>query len=247
MRMRPACRRCPAAAAYKEMAGCSFYGLFLFPLPRLGMRQSFTPLVHAAGQIHVVFLLSWISKGASVMDIQRRRLLQLLAGAAATSAPSRFALADDYPSRPITLIVGFAAGGPTDVYARILAEPLQSSLGVPVIVEDVVGAAGTIATARVASAAPDGYTLDIGPGMSTHVINGAIYSLAYDVVTDFTPIALLSFLQQVILAKKAIPADDLKGLIAWLKANPGLAMQATSGERQRRAMAPEPIASRPAS
>jgi tripartite-type tricarboxylate transporter receptor subunit TctC len=164
------------------------------------------------------------------MDIQRRRLLQVfLAGAAATSAPSRFAIADDYPSRPITLMVGFAAGGPTDVYARILAEPLQSSLGVPVIVENVAGAAGTIATGRVASAAPDGYTLDIGPGMSTHVINGAIYNLAYDVVADFTPVALLSFLQQVILAKKAIPADDLNGLIAWLKANPGLAMQATSG------------------
>lgn len=163
------------------------------------------------------------------MDIQRRQLLRVLASATAISSASRFACAEDYPSRPITLIVGFAAGGPTDVYARVLADPLQNSLGVPVKVENVNGAAGSIAAGRVASAVPDGYTLSIGPGMSTHVINGAIYDLSYDVVTDFTPVALLSFLPQVILSKKAIPADDLKGLISWLRANPDTAMQATSG------------------
>ena len=164
----------------------------------------------------------------AIMDKHRRHFLSLAARAAGLLGMPRFADASDYPSRPITLIVGFAPGGPTDVYARVLAERLQALLGVPVIVEDVPGAAGSIAAGRVASAAPDGYTLSIGPGMSTHVINAAIYDLPYDVVTDFTPVALLSYLPQVILSKKAIPADDLKGLIAWLRANPGSAMEATT-------------------
>jgi len=163
------------------------------------------------------------------MNMQRRQLLTLLAGAATTSPASLFASAEHYPSRPITLIVGFAAGGPTDVYARILAESLQNSLGVPVRVENVNGAAGSIGAGRVATATPDGYTLSIGPGMTTHVINGVIYDLPYNVVTDFTPVGLLSFLPQVILSKKSIPAEDLKALIVWLKSNPGTAMQATSG------------------
>jgi tripartite-type tricarboxylate transporter receptor subunit TctC len=106
---------------------------------------------------------------------------------------------------------------------------MQKSLGVPVIVEAVPGAAGSIGAGRVARAAPDGYTLCVGPGMSTHVINGAIYDLSYDVVRDFTPIALISFLHQVILAKKEMPADDLTGFIAWLRANTDVAMEATSG------------------
>jgi tripartite-type tricarboxylate transporter receptor subunit TctC len=163
------------------------------------------------------------------VDIRRRELLRLLAGATVAFSESRFARAENYPSRPITLVVGFAAGGPTDVYARILAEQLQNSLDVPVKVENVNGVAGSLAAGRVANAAPDGYTLSIGPGMSTHVINGAIYDLTYDVVTDFTPVALLSILPQVILSKKAIPADDLKDLISWLKTNPDTATQATSG------------------
>jgi tripartite-type tricarboxylate transporter receptor subunit TctC len=164
------------------------------------------------------------------MALRRRTFLQMAASAAAVSATSRFATAaSDFPSRPITLVVGFAAGGPTDVYARVLAQAMQKSLGVPVIVEAVPGAAGSIGAGRVARAAPDGYTLSVGPGMSTHVINGAIYDLPYDVVKDFTPISLISFLPQVILAKKEMPADNLKGLVAWLKANPDVAMEATSG------------------
>jgi tripartite-type tricarboxylate transporter receptor subunit TctC len=163
------------------------------------------------------------------MRMQRRHLLGLAAEVAAVFATLRFAGAADYPSRPITLVVGFAAGGPADAYARILAESLEKSLGVPVIVEDVSGAAGSIATGRVASAVPDGYTLSIGPGMTTHVINAAIYDLSYDVVADFTPVALLSILPQVILSKDAIPANNLKGLIAWLRANPDSVVQATSG------------------
>ena len=152
------------------------------------------------------------------------------AAAAAMSATPRVArAASDFPSRPVTLVVGFAAGGPTDVYARILAQAMQKSLGVPVVVEAVPGAAGSIGAGRVARAAPDGYTLSVGPGMSTHVINAALYDLAYDVVKDFTPIALISSLPQVILARKEMPADDLKGFVAWMKANPDLAMEATSG------------------
>jgi tripartite-type tricarboxylate transporter receptor subunit TctC len=154
----------------------------------------------------------------------------MVASSAAFSATPRLArAASDFPSRPITLMVGFAAGGPTDVYARVLAQAMQKSLGTTVIVEAVPGAAGSIGAGRVARAAPDGYTLCVGPGMSTHVINGAIYDLSYDVVKDFTPIALISFLHQIILAKKELPADDLKGFVAWLKATPDVAMEATSG------------------
>ena len=164
------------------------------------------------------------------MNLRRRAFLRMAGSVAAATATSRFArAASDFPSRPITLIVGFAAGGPTDVYARVLAQAMQKSLGVPVIVEAVPGAAGSLGAGRVARAAPDGYTLTVGPGMSTHVINGAIYDLPYDVVKDFTPIALVSFLHQIILAKKDMPANDLAGFVAWLKANPDVAMEATSG------------------
>jgi tripartite-type tricarboxylate transporter receptor subunit TctC len=164
------------------------------------------------------------------MNLRRRAFLRTAAAAGATAATSRFArAASDFPSRPITLIVGFAAGGPTDVYARVLAQAMQKSLGVTVIVEAVPGAAGSLGAGRVARAAPDGYTLCVGPGMSTHVINGAIYDLPYDVVRDFTPIALISFLHQIVLVKKEMPANDLKGFVAWLKANPDVAMEATSG------------------
>jgi tripartite-type tricarboxylate transporter receptor subunit TctC len=164
------------------------------------------------------------------MGLCRRAFLHVVASAAAVTATSCCArAASDFPSRPITLVVGFAAGGPTDVYARILAQAMQKSLGVSVIVEAVPGAAGSLGAGRVARAAPDGYTLSVGPGMSTHVINGAIYDLAYDVVKDFTPIALISGLNQIIMAKKEMPADDLKGFVAWLKANPDVAMEATSG------------------
>ena len=164
------------------------------------------------------------------MNLRRRAFLHMAALAAAASATSGVVrAAADFPSRPVTLVVGFAAGGPTDVYARVLAQAMQKSLGVPVVVETVPGAAGSIGAGRVARAAPDGYTLSIGPGLSTHVINAALYDLAYDVVKDFTPVALISFLPQVILTKKEIPADDLKGFVAWLKANPDVATEATSG------------------
>jgi tripartite-type tricarboxylate transporter receptor subunit TctC len=137
--------------------------------------------------------------------------------------------AQTFPSRPVTLVVPFAAGGPVDVLARIMADRMKTSLGQPVIVENVAGAAGSIAVGRVARAAPDGYTLSIGPGYSTHVVNPAIYALQYDVVKDFEPISLIGVMPQLIVARKTMPADDLKGFVDWLKANPGKATQGTSG------------------
>ena len=133
-----------------------------------------------------------------------------------------------YPSRPITMIVPFAAGGPTDTIARILAEHLRGSLGHPVILENVTGAAGSIGAGRVAHAAGDGYTLVIGV-WGTHVLNGAIYPLSYDLLKDFEPISLVASNPMVIVAKKAMPANNLMELIAWLKANPDKASAGTTG------------------
>jgi tripartite-type tricarboxylate transporter receptor subunit TctC len=138
------------------------------------------------------------------------------------------AAAQVYPSRPITIVVPFAAGGPTDTVGRILAEPMRAALGQSVIIENVTGAAGAIGTGRVAHAAPDGYTLILGY-WGTHVLNGAIYSLDYDVLRDFVPIALIASNPQLIVAKRAMPANNLRELIAWLKANPDKATQGTAG------------------
>jgi tripartite-type tricarboxylate transporter receptor subunit TctC len=138
------------------------------------------------------------------------------------------ATAQVYPSRPITMVVPFAAGGPIDTIGRIMAEGMRVSLGQPVIVENVAGASGSIGVGRVARAAPDGYTIVVG-FWGTHVLNGAIYTLQYDVLSDFEPISLNASNVQVIVAKKAMPANDLKGLIAWLKANPDTASAGTAG------------------
>jgi tripartite-type tricarboxylate transporter receptor subunit TctC len=123
------------------------------------------------------------------------------------------------------MVVPFAPGGATDVIGRMIAERMKNSLGQPVIVENVSGAGGTIAGGRVARAAPDGYTLSLGTN-STHVVNGATYALQYDLLNDFEPVALISTTPFVLAAKKTMPANDLKGLIAWLKTNPD---QATLG------------------
>jgi tripartite-type tricarboxylate transporter receptor subunit TctC len=147
---------------------------------------------------------------------------------AALPVASRTAMAQAYPSRSITMVVPFAAGGPVDTLARILAERMRASLGQTVVIENVTGAGGSIGTGRVARAAPDGYTLVIGI-WTTHVVNGAIYALQYDVLNDFEPVALLANNPQVIVAKKSMPANDLKGLIAWLKLNPDKASAGTAG------------------
>ena len=148
-----------------------------------------------------------------------------LAAALAILAGIAGAAAQTYPSRPITLIVPFPAGGSTDAVGRILVERMRTSLGQPIVIENVGGAGGSIGVGRVARAAPDGYTLDIGQ-WDTHVANGATYPLTYDLMKDFEPIALISSNPFLVLARKTMPADDLKGLIAWLKANPDKATQA---------------------
>ena len=162
------------------------------------------------------------------MKLPRRNFLHLAAGAAALPAVSRIAWAQTYPSRPITMIVPFPPGGLADVIGRIAAEGMRASLGQSIIIENVGGANGSIGTGRVARTAPDGYTLVLGI-WNTHVGNAATYALQYDVVKDFAPIALLADAPLLLVAKKAIPANDLKELIAWLKANPDKASMGTVG------------------
>jgi tripartite-type tricarboxylate transporter receptor subunit TctC len=156
------------------------------------------------------------------MRLARRKFLHLAAGAAALPTVSRVARAQTYPSRPITVIVPYLAGIQLDAVGRVLAERLRGSLGQPVIIENVSGADGSIGTGRAARAKPDGYTIDLG-SMSTHVLNGALYSLQYDVLNDFTPIFPLYRASYVLFARKTMPMKDLNELIAWLKANPGKA------------------------
>src|SRR5215467_1316303 len=152
----------------------------------------------------------------------RRHFLKASAagGFALASAPT--ARAQAYPTRPITLVVAFPAGSSSDATARVLAEQIRGSLGQPVIIENVSGADGSIGTGRVARARPDGYTIELGT-TSTHMMNGALYSLPYDVVNDFAPISRLFTSSYVLLARKTMPAKDLNELIAWLKANPNKA------------------------
>ena len=134
--------------------------------------------------------------------------------------------AQTYPSRPITIIIPFPPGGSTDVVGRIMAERMQPLLRQSLIIENVGGAGGSIAVGRVARAAPDGYTIDLGQ-WDTHVGNGVVYPITYDLQTDFEPIGLLSINPQLILGRKALPADNMRGLVAWMKANPGKATFAT--------------------
>jgi tripartite-type tricarboxylate transporter receptor subunit TctC len=139
------------------------------------------------------------------------------------------AQAQIYPSRPITMVVPLPAGSAFDVTARILAERMQISLGQPVIIENLTGASGSIGTGRCARAAPDGYTLCFG-GVGTHVLDGAVLALPYDVVNDFEPLSLIASAQLLVVAKKTMPANNLKDLIGWLKAHPGKASQGTGGQ-----------------
>jgi tripartite-type tricarboxylate transporter receptor subunit TctC len=162
------------------------------------------------------------------MKLARRQLLRLAAVAASLPAVSRVARAQAYPMRPITIVVPFAAGGPNDALGRIIAEQMRASLSRPVIIENVPGANGSVGVGRVVRAAPDGYTLSIG-SMSSHVLNGAVYRLSYDLLKDLEPVAPLVGEPTVIVGKKALPADDLGNLIAWLRANPGKASAATPG------------------
>lgn len=136
--------------------------------------------------------------------------------------------AQGYPSRPITMVVGFAPGGPTDTVARVLGERMKNTLGETLVVENQAGAAGTVAGNRVARADPDGYTLSVGQ-WTTNVGAVAAFPVQYDVLKDFEPIALLTSSKLWIVARKDLPADNVRELIAWLKANPGKANAASVG------------------
>jgi tripartite-type tricarboxylate transporter receptor subunit TctC len=143
----------------------------------------------------------------------------LLAGLFAVASVAG-ATAQDYPNRPITVIVPFPAGGPTDAIIRNLGERMRVSLGQPLIVEYVTGAGGTVGTTRANRAAPDGYTIICGH-FGTHATNGAVYQLPYDLVTDFTPISLLPRNPYLVVARKNLPPNTLREFLAYLKANPG--------------------------
>ena len=158
------------------------------------------------------------NKGGIVYILALAALLGMASGATAQS----------YPSRPVTLVVPFAAGGPTDVLARIIVEPMRAALGQPVIIENVGGAAGSIAVSKVAREKPDGYTAIIG-NWGTHVVNGAVQTQQYDALKDFEPVGLIATNPHVIVSRKTAPARDLKEFIAWVKENQDKLTAANSG------------------
>jgi tripartite-type tricarboxylate transporter receptor subunit TctC len=153
---------------------------------------------------------------------------RILLSALTVLAFGNAAVAQGFPSRPVTIIVPFAAGGPSDVMARILAERMKGTLGEQVLVENVTGAAGSVAVGRAARSPPDGHTVSFGH-LGTHVANGAIYKLGYDLVTDLEPVALLPSNPMIIVSKNAVPAKSLQEFLNWLKAQPTPPTAGTAG------------------
>ncbi len=156
-----------------------------------------------------------------------RRLLFGIAVTASLAAPGS-GVAQVYPTRPITMVAPFPAGAPVDMVGRIVAERMRASLGQPIIVENISGAAGSLGVGRAARAVGDGYTISLG-NFSSHVLAGAFYTLQFDLLKDFAPVALLASNPQLVISRNTIPADDLTGLIAWLKANPDRASAGIAG------------------
>jgi tripartite-type tricarboxylate transporter receptor subunit TctC len=156
------------------------------------------------------------------------RRLPVVAALVALLANIAGASAQNFPTRPITIVVPFAAGGPADAMARVIGDRMRLALGQQVIIENVAGAGGSTGVGRVVRAPPDGYTVSIGH-WSTHVVNGAIYDLPYDLLKDLEPVARLPSNPQWIVAKKSVPASNLKELIAWLKANESKVSAGTAG------------------
>ena len=152
----------------------------------------------------------------------------VLAALMALMAFGGSAFADNFPSHPITIVVPYAAGGPSDAMARILGDRMKTRLGEALLVENVTGAGGSIGVGRAVRAAPDGYTISFGH-LGTHVANAAIYRLGYDLVTDLEPVVLLPSNPMIIVSKNTVPAKTLKELIAWLKARPAPATAGTAG------------------
>src|SRR5262245_27928451 len=185
-----------------------------------------------AVHIGVTVWLTFRANCARVIVARARRecmkLSHLALAIAAMVGSVETAQAQAYPTRPITLIVPFSAGGPTDTLARILSERMRVTLGQPVVIENVTGAGATIGVGRVAHAAPDGYTIGLG-NWTSHVGPGAIYKLSYDVLTDLAPVSMISASPLMIVGKAALPAKNGAELITWLKDNPNKASVATVG------------------
>jgi tripartite-type tricarboxylate transporter receptor subunit TctC len=156
------------------------------------------------------------------MKLPRRQFLHLAAGAVTVSTASRIAMAQVYPSRPITMIVPFAAGGTADLIGRVISEQMKTTLGQSIIIENVSGADGNIGTSRVVRARPDGYTIGLG-FITTQVMNGALYSLPFDALNDLAPISPLLEIPIILYGKQTLRAKDLNELIVWLRANPNKA------------------------
>jgi tripartite-type tricarboxylate transporter receptor subunit TctC len=154
----------------------------------------------------------------------RKIILAVLAALAFTGA----AVAEKYPSHPITVIVPFSAGGPSDAMMRILAERMKQTLGEAILIENVTGAGGSIGVGRTVRSPPDGYTLGFGH-LGTNVANGAIYKLGYDLVADLEPVVLLPSNPMIIVSKNAVPAKSLSELLAWLKSRPTPPTAGTAG------------------
>ena len=138
------------------------------------------------------------------------------------------AVAQPWPTRQITIVVPFSAGGPTDTLARIMSEPMRRFLGQTIIVDNTTGAGGSIGVGRVVRSAPDGYTLSIGH-WGTHVVNGAYYKLTYDLLTDLEPVAMIATNPQMVITRSVVPATNLKELVQWIKTNQGKIQIGTGG------------------
>jgi len=157
-----------------------------------------------------------------------RKWLAAMTGAFFGLLTTSPAFPEDFPTRPITMIVPFPAGGATDTLARFLGERMRAILGQPVIIENVGGAAGSLGVARAVRSSGDGYTLSIGTS-TTHMLTGGLYALQFDLLTDLEPVILIGSEPLLIVGKKSLPADDLKGLIGWLRANPDKASVGIAG------------------
>ena len=147
---------------------------------------------------------------------------------AVTLLAASSAAAQSYPTKPLTIVVPFSAGGPTDTLARIMGERMRKSLGQPILVDNTTGAGGSIGVAKVVRAPPDGHMVSLGH-WGTHVVNGAYYNLNYNLLTDLEPVAMVATNPQVIISKPSVPASNLKELVAWCNANQGKVLMATGG------------------
>src|SRR5688572_4156396 len=186
--------------------------------PRIETRVR--PAAASASPLHQKALAPEVTALTTAVRREGNMKALLLAFAFAAVFAGSTASAQSYPSRPVTIVVPFSAGGPTDTLARIMGERMRKTLGQPVVIDNTTGAGGSIGTAKVVRAAPDGYMVSIGH-WGTHVVNGVYYTLPFSVLTDFEPVAMVASNPQVIVSKLALPATNLKQLMVWISTNHG--------------------------